>query len=83
MKKFADIDFGYNDAFNYLNSRDHKDMFSSVFVKGRNLDKLMRPDTYYLIGDKGTGKTAYAVFLSNNDYKNTKAQVGNFPISRR
>lgn len=22
----------------------------------------MREDTYYLIGDKGTGKTAYSVF---------------------
>lgn len=75
MKKFSEIDFGYNDAVNYLNSREHKEMFSSVFVKGKNLDNLMRPDTYFLIGDKGTGKTAYAVFLTNNDYRNTKAQI--------
>lgn len=30
-----------------------------------------------MIGDKGTGKTAYAVFLTNNDYKNTNSNVVN------
>lgn len=37
----------------------------------------MRDDTYFLIGDKGTGKTAYAVFLENNIYKNTKTLIVN------
>ncbi|MGB3614491.1 MAG: hypothetical protein WBA10_11930, partial [Elainellaceae cyanobacterium] len=31
-----------------------------------------RPEyVHFLIGEKGTGKTAYAVFLTNNSYKNT------------
>lgn len=37
------------------------------------LDKLLQPAVYYLIGEKGTGKTAYAAFLNNNDYSNCKS----------
>lgn len=37
----------------------------------------MREDTYYLIGDKGTGKTAYSVFLENSEYQNTQSKVIN------
>jgi hypothetical protein len=30
---------------------------------------------YFLIGEKGTGKTAYAAFMSNNDYNNTISEL--------
>lgn len=75
MKAFQDIDLGYSDAINYKNNRRYKDLFSRVFVKDEKLDRLMREDTYYLIGDKGTGKTAYSVFLENNEYNNTQTKV--------
>lgn len=75
MKSFAEIDFGYGDAANYKNNRRYKELFSKVFVKDEKLDRLMREDTYYLIGDKGTGKTAYSVFLENNEYQNTQSKV--------
>lgn len=39
------------------------------------MDELLSPNVYFLIGEKGTGKTAYATFLSNNNYKETKASV--------
>ena len=77
MKKISELDFGYGDAANYLHSRSYKQMFSHIFVRDRKLDNLMREDTYFLIGDKGTGKTAYAVFLSNNEYKNTESEAVN------
>ena len=77
MKAFSEIDFGYGDAANYKNNRRYKELFSKVFVKDEKLDKLMREDTYYLIGDKGTGKTAYSVYLENSEYKNTQSKVIN------
>lgn len=77
MKAFSEIDLGYGDAANYKNNRRYKELFSKVFVKDEKLDKLMREDTYYLIGDKGTGKTAYSVFLENGEYKNTQSKVIN------
>ena len=77
MKAFSEIDLGYGDAANYKNNRKYKDLFSKVFVRDEKLDRLMRDDTYYLIGDKGTGKTAYSVFLENNEYQNTQSKVVN------
>lgn len=75
MKSFLEIDFGYGDAANYKHNRKYMDLFSEVFVKDEKLERLMREDTYYLIGDKGTGKTAYSVFLENNNYQNTQSKV--------
>ena len=77
MKAFAEIDLGYGDAANYKNNRKYKELFSKVFVKDEKLDRLMQEDTYYLIGDKGTGKTAYSVFLENSEYQNTQSKVIN------
>lgn len=71
MKTVQELNLGFSDAQNYL-QRSNKKMLSEVFVKNAFLDKLLRPSTYYLIGEKGTGKTAYAAFLSNferNDHK--------------
>jgi len=76
MKKYTELNLGYNDAVNYQ-KRHNKDMFNEIFVKDNNLDKLISPDIYFLIGDKGTGKTAYATYLKNNNYKGVKANVIN------
>lgn len=70
MKSFVELNLGFNDAINYRR-RENKDLLNRFFVKSPELDTLLLPSTYFLIGDKGTGKTAYSVFLSNNEYKNT------------
>lgn len=65
---------GSNDAEDYKR-KDLKDFLNTVFLKNRFLDNLLTLNTFFLIGEKGTGKTAYAVFLSNNDYKGTRSQI--------
>lgn len=55
----------FNDAINYK-SKDQKEFFSKIFVKTEDLNKCLEPNIYYLMGEKGTGKTAYAVYLENN-----------------
>ena len=72
QKSIADLNLGFSDAQNYM-LRSNKQMLSEVFVKNAYLAKLLQPNVYYLIGEKGTGKTAYAAFLSNNEYKNNKS----------
>ncbi len=54
-----------NDAYNYK-GRNHKEFFSKIFLRTNDLEKCKDPDTYFLIGEKGAGKTAYAVYLENN-----------------
>nr|WP_231410415.1 fun domain protein [Neisseria meningitidis] len=68
MKPLKTLEFGFVDAANYRR-RENKDLFNRIFVKGEYLDELCEPNISFLIGEKGTGKTAYAVYLTNNFYK--------------
>ena len=72
MKNVAALNLGFSDAQNYT-QRGNKQMLSSVFVRNSYLDDLLKPNIYFLIGEKGTGKTAYAAFLNNNEYNNNKS----------
>jgi len=74
MKPIANLNLGFNDAENYQ-KREHKQLFNSIFVKNIFLDDLLQQNNYFLIGEKGTGKTAYAVYLSNNEYKSNIAML--------
>lgn len=74
LKKIKELDFGYADAENYK-KRENKVKFQDIFIKNEYLDKVCKSSTSFLVGEKGTGKTAYAVYLSNNDYKNTISDI--------
>lgn len=69
-----DLNTGSIDAINYT-SRHEKEFLNRIFFKDNFLEKLLEPKRYFLIGEKGTGKTAYAAFLTNNQYKNTLARI--------
>jgi archaellum biogenesis ATPase FlaH len=72
MKKISELKFGFPDAENYKR-REHKELFNKIFYRNSFLEELCKPEISFLIGDKGTGKTAYSLFLSNNRYKNNIA----------
>jgi hypothetical protein len=74
MLRIDELELGSNDAEDYKR-KDNKDFFNTVFLKNSYLEKLLSSNTFFLIGDKGTGKTAYAVFLANNEYKATKSII--------
>jgi len=74
MKLIKDLELGYADAENYKR-RENKELLNRVFIRDTHLDELCQPNISFLIGEKGTGKTAYSIFLSNNNYKNTSASI--------
>ncbi len=74
MKRIVDLELGFADAENYKR-RENKDLLNRLFIRNEFLDELCQPAVSFLIGEKGTGKTAYSVYLSNNDYKNNLARV--------
>jgi len=74
MLEIAKLNFGYNDAENYRR-KDEKELFNNIFVRTEHLDCLCENSRFFLIGDKGTGKTAYAVYLVNNFYNNIFASL--------
>lgn len=76
MSRFLSVknlNTGAIDAINYT-SRQDKEFLNRVFLKDSLLDKLLESRRYFLVGEKGTGKTAYAAFLTNNQYKGTRAR---------
>src|SRR5258708_3423550 len=74
MKHVRDLRLGFNDAENYRR-KDEKEFFNRIFLRDDALDRVCSESAFFLCGEKGTGKTAYAVFLANNDYKNTVGRL--------
>ncbi len=74
MKSVVDLELGFSDAENYK-KRENKELFNKIFVRTEELDNLCKSNCYFLVGEKGTGKTAYAVYLSNNKFKETNAAL--------
>lgn len=74
MLMVPEIDFGPIDAVNYR-QRDNKNLLGKILYKEHFLDEIIKPSKYFLIGEKGTGKTSYSVYLENGDYDNTRARV--------
>ncbi len=74
MKRVTDLNLGFRDAENY-HRRENKQLFESIFIKSIFLDQLLKQSCFFVIGEKGTGKTAYAVYLSNNHYENNISEL--------
>lgn len=74
MLKIRELPLGFTDAENYKR-RENKTLFNNVFIKNSALEKICQPSTTFLIGEKGTGKTAYSVYMANTQYKNNACTV--------
>lgn len=69
MLPIAKLNLGFNDAENYQR-KETKELFNRVFIRTEALEQLLRPHVSFLIGEKGTGKTAHAVYMANNPQPN-------------
>jgi hypothetical protein len=74
MLTIPELNFGSIDAINYTN-RSQKEFLAKVFYRDYFLEDVLKEHVYFLIGEKGTGKTAYSTLLNNIDYRNTKASL--------
>ena len=72
MKAFTDLNLGFTNAENYRR-RANKELLAKYFVRDEYLEKLLDPNVYFLVGEKGTGKTAYSTYLRNSNYKGKNA----------
>lgn len=74
MKLIKDLFFGFNDAENYK-KREYKDLFEQIFLQTNELSKLKDSNIMFVLGEKGTGKTAYAIFVGNTAHNNQNAEL--------
>ena len=72
MIPFTQLNVGFVNAENYR-KRENKELLAKYFVRDAFLEKLLDHSVYFLVGEKGTGKTAYSTYLRNNTYKLKKA----------
>ncbi|HRV92140.1 MAG TPA: funZ protein [Anaerolineae bacterium] len=72
MEDFLSLHLGFNDAENYRR-RENKELFNQIFVVSSILDEIVASNTFFLMGEKGTGKTAYAVYITNNTHRDTSS----------
>lgn len=75
---FVDIDIPFDEAENYFKA-NNREKLNRLFYKDRNFDKLTLDTTYYLIGEKGSGKTTYCAYFCNNTVKNIHSY--RYPLS--
>jgi hypothetical protein len=74
MKSIAQLSFGFNDAREYL-QHESRGLLEKFFLADDNLPLLAQPQRYFLIGEKGTGKTAYAAYLSTGHLANLRGDT--------
>ena len=62
MKYVKDLEFGFRDAENYKR-KENKELFNNIFVRDISLKKLCEKNVFFLMGEKGTGKTTMFEYL--------------------
>lgn len=73
-RTLSELQEPFNDAVNYK-TRQQKEFFGKIFLRTEDLLDCLKPSIYYLIGEKGSGKTAYAVYLENKDVEETRCRL--------
>ena len=74
MLPISQLKLGFSDAENYKRI-ENKDLFNQVFVRNDMLEQILEPSTSFVVGEKGTGKTAYAVYTSNTTYRDHRGAI--------
>ena len=80
-KTLSELKEPFNDAVNYR-TRQEKEFFNQIFLRTVDLADCLKPSVYYLIGEKGSGKTAYASFLENNEIEGQRCKLSTMTESQ-
>lgn len=76
MKNFEEIRIPPLEAERFFNNSEG---INHVFYKNENYEKLFRPETYFLLGDKGSGKTMFSAYFCSEYEKQVEGK--NYVIS--
>ena len=71
FKKVSELRTLSTNADDFNEARDKLDekLFDRVFLKDEFYELISNQNTYFIVGEKGSGKTAYAVYYCNNKRK--------------
>lgn len=76
MKSIEQLHTIKGDAYEYYNSSTEQyNLFEKIFLVDEIMEDIKNPAKYFIIGEKGSGKTAYAVYLSNHPTNNLRTKI--------
>ena len=71
MKDFIDIALPTESADNYYMNQTKNQVNNFIYIEQSWYEKLFEPNTYYILGPKGSGKTLYAAYMCADIRKET------------
>lgn len=80
FKPVIDLNFGKYDASNY-DEPEFIDLFQKIYLETKYVKNILEPGKYFLVGEKGTGKTALAFYLSNSENETYSAHLTKMGLS--
>jgi len=66
MRSISQLSFGFNDAVNYKYANNREILDQIFFHIPLVTERLLEPQIFFLLGEKGTGKTAHAIYMVNH-----------------
>ena len=76
MKLISELQQIKGDAYEYYNTSSQQgSLFEKIFLVDEIMDEIKSSDKYFIIGEKGSGKTAYAAVSYTHLTLPTKLEV--------
>ena len=75
LKKIEELKRVHTDAYEYYDEDEPDSLFEKIFLDDNLVDKIKNENRHFIIGDKGSGKTAYAVHISNKADNGYSARI--------
>lgn len=76
MKKIENLKKIKGDAYEYYNSNEVEfELFNKVFLADKIVDEIKNPSKYFIIGEKGSGKTAYSVYFAKKNIDGIESKI--------
>lgn len=76
MKKIENLKKIKGDAYEYYNSNEAEfELFNKVFLADKIVDEIKNPSKYFIIGEKGSGKTAYSVYFAKKNIDGIESKI--------
>lgn len=75
MKKIQELQQIKGDAYEYYNDSNETNLFDKIFLVDEIIDDIKSKGKYFIIGEKGSGKTAYSVYLSSHPTETLTSKI--------
>ena len=81
MENYVDITLPSESADNYYMMRQKDQVDHFIYIDPEWYNKLLHPNTFYILGPKGSGKTLYAAYMCAGVRNNTISRSHTIDVS--